>query len=131
MVLSCRQYPDHNTIAPFIATMKDEILPLSLDVLLVCEEMVRAGKILANFRIVRTGYLRVALYRPVDRKRTQKRSVIPLPFWWLSITGSMTLLTYAIYQQDPVFILGQSTGVLIYFRNLYLLKMHPERTDQT
>jgi len=39
MVLSCRQYPDHNTIAPFIATMKDEILPLSLDVLLVCEEM--------------------------------------------------------------------------------------------
>ena len=39
MVLSCRQYPNHNTIAPFIATMKDEILPLSLDVLLVCEEM--------------------------------------------------------------------------------------------
>ena len=61
----------------------------------------------------------------------KKRSVIPISFWWLSIAGSVTLLAYAIYQQDPVFILGQSTGVLIYFRNLYLLKMHPERTDQT
>jgi lipid-A-disaccharide synthase-like uncharacterized protein len=59
----------------------------------------------------------------------KKRSVIPISFWWLSIAGSVTLLAYAIYQQDPVFILGQSTGVLIYFRNLYLLKRHPERTD--
>jgi lipid-A-disaccharide synthase-like uncharacterized protein len=41
----------------------------------------------------------------------------------------VTLLTYAIYQKDPVFILGQSTGVLIYLRNLYLLKRHPERTE--
>jgi lipid-A-disaccharide synthase-like uncharacterized protein len=59
----------------------------------------------------------------------KKRSVIPLSFWWLSIAGSVTLLTYAIYKQDPVFILGQSTGVLIYFSNLYLLKRHPERTE--
>ena len=59
----------------------------------------------------------------------KKRSVIPISFWWLSIAYSVTLLAYAIYQQDPVFILGQSTGVLIYFRNLYLLKRHPERTE--
>jgi lipid-A-disaccharide synthase-like uncharacterized protein len=59
----------------------------------------------------------------------KKRSVIPLSFWWLSIAGSVTLLTYAIYQKDPVFILGQSTGVLIYLRNLYLLKRNPERTE--
>jgi len=39
MALSCGQYPDHITIAPFVASMKDEILPLFRDVLLVCEEM--------------------------------------------------------------------------------------------
>jgi len=39
MALSCGQYPDHSTIAPFVASMKDEILPLFRDVLLVCEEM--------------------------------------------------------------------------------------------
>jgi lipid-A-disaccharide synthase-like uncharacterized protein len=59
----------------------------------------------------------------------RKRSVIPLSFWWLSIAGSMTLLTYAIYRQDPVFIVGQTFGILIYLRNLYLLKRHPERTE--
>ena len=38
MALSCGQYPDHSTIAAFVSSMKDEILPLFRDVLLVCEE---------------------------------------------------------------------------------------------
>lgn len=38
MALSCGQYPDHSTIAAFVSSMKDEILPLYRDVLLVCEE---------------------------------------------------------------------------------------------
>jgi transposase len=38
MALSCLQYPDHSTIAAFVSSMKDEILPLFRDVLLVCEE---------------------------------------------------------------------------------------------
>jgi transposase len=39
VALACGQQPDHSTIAAFIASMKDEILPLFRDVLLVCEEM--------------------------------------------------------------------------------------------
>lgn len=50
------------------------------------------------------------------------RSHIPLAFWYLSIAGGATLLAYAIYRADPVFILGQSTGVFIYARNLYLIQ---------
>lgn len=49
------------------------------------------------------------------------KSVVPLAFWYLSIVGSLTLLSYAIVRQDPVFILGQSFGVLIYSRNLILI----------
>lgn len=51
----------------------------------------------------------------------QKRSVIPLAFWYFSIGGGATLLCYAIYRKDPVFILGQLTGVFIYLRNLYFI----------
>ncbi|KTC95794.1 lipid-A-disaccharide synthase N-terminal domain-containing protein [Legionella erythra] len=51
----------------------------------------------------------------------EKRSVIPVAFWHLSLLGGVTLLFYAIYKQDPVFILGQSTGVFIYARNLFLI----------
>ncbi len=50
-----------------------------------------------------------------------KRSAIPIAFWYLSLLGGGLLLTYAIYRRDPVFILGQSIGLLIYFRNLQLI----------
>ena len=49
------------------------------------------------------------------------RSIIPIAFWFLSLAGGLTLLSYAIYRKDPVFIVGQSTGLLIYSRNLYLI----------
>jgi lipid-A-disaccharide synthase-like uncharacterized protein len=51
----------------------------------------------------------------------QKKSVIPLEFWYFSLGGGATLLTYAIYKQDPVFIVGQLTGLFIYSRNLYFI----------
>ncbi|MCV2872056.1 lipid-A-disaccharide synthase N-terminal domain-containing protein [Defluviimonas sp. WL0050] len=50
-----------------------------------------------------------------------KKSVVPLSFWYLSMAGGLILLTYAIYRKDVVFILGQSTGVFIYARNLWLI----------
>ncbi len=49
------------------------------------------------------------------------RSHIPRAFWYLSLAGGLTLLSYAIHRGDPVFILGQTTGALIYVRNLVLL----------
>lgn len=51
----------------------------------------------------------------------KKRSVIPVGFWYLSIVGSALLLCYAIYRKDPVFILGQSFGFIVYLRNLQLI----------
>lgn len=50
------------------------------------------------------------------------KSIIPNIFWWISIVGSIILLSYAIHKEDPVFIVGQSCGFLIYSRNLYLIK---------
>ena len=48
-------------------------------------------------------------------------STIPLAFWYCSIGGAIVLLTYAIYKQDPVFIVGQSLGSIVYVRNLILI----------
>jgi len=48
-------------------------------------------------------------------------SIIPTLFWYFSLAGGLTLLAYAIYKQDPVFILGQSAGAFIYVRNLVLI----------
>tara|TARA_B100001093_G_C26601372_1_gene916019 strand:+ start:244 stop:525 length:282 start_codon:yes stop_codon:yes gene_type:complete len=49
------------------------------------------------------------------------KSSIPLSFWYLSIFGGLGLLSYAIYRQDPVIILGQTFGIFIYLRNLILI----------
>jgi lipid-A-disaccharide synthase-like uncharacterized protein len=50
-------------------------------------------------------------------------SVVPITFWYFSITGSLMLLTYAaIHLRDPVIILGQSVGSFIYVRNLILIR---------
>ncbi|MEM7221494.1 MAG: lipid-A-disaccharide synthase N-terminal domain-containing protein [Pseudomonadota bacterium] len=51
-----------------------------------------------------------------------RRSVVPLAFWYFSLAGGTTLLTYAIWREDPVFIAGQAGGLLIYLRNLYLIR---------
>ncbi len=50
------------------------------------------------------------------------RSVVPIAFWYFSILGGLTLLSYALYRRDPVFIAGQSMGVMIYGRNLHLIR---------
>jgi lipid-A-disaccharide synthase-like uncharacterized protein len=51
----------------------------------------------------------------------QKKSIIPIAFWYFSIAGGITLLSYALYKMDPVFILGQALGLFIYTRNLYFV----------
>ena len=56
------------------------------------------------------------------------RSVVPVAFWYLSIIGSTGLLIYAIKRADPVFIIGQSMGSIIYLRNLTLI--YRERRSQ-
>ena len=54
----------------------------------------------------------------VSERRGQ--SVIPPYFWYASLVGSLALLAYSIHIKDPVFILGQSFGLVVYTRNLML-----------
>jgi lipid-A-disaccharide synthase-like uncharacterized protein len=50
----------------------------------------------------------------------KRRSTFPMAFWYASILGGLILLVYAIYKRDPVFIVGQAGGLIIYLRNLQL-----------
>ncbi|MCK5844379.1 MAG: lipid-A-disaccharide synthase N-terminal domain-containing protein, partial [Victivallales bacterium] len=51
----------------------------------------------------------------------QRKSVIPVAFWWLALGGASMLLVYFIWRRDIIGILGQGTGWLIYIRNLYFI----------
>jgi lipid-A-disaccharide synthase-like uncharacterized protein len=51
----------------------------------------------------------------------QRRSIIPVSFWYFSVAGALVLLVYSVHRHDPVFIAGQLVGIVIYLRNLYLI----------
>ncbi|HNR21734.1 MAG TPA: lipid-A-disaccharide synthase N-terminal domain-containing protein [Steroidobacteraceae bacterium] len=50
------------------------------------------------------------------------RSIVPHAFWYFSVAGGALLLAYAIHRRDPVFIVGQGAGLIVYVRNLQLLR---------
>lgn len=53
-----------------------------------------------------------------------RRSIVPETFWYFSLFGGALLLAYAIYRLDPVFMLGQAMGLIIYSRNIYFIRTH-------
>jgi lipid-A-disaccharide synthase-like uncharacterized protein len=50
------------------------------------------------------------------------QSLIPVSFWYLSLSGGLVVLAYGIHKLDPVIILGQMPGTIVYTRNLVLIK---------
>lgn len=50
-----------------------------------------------------------------------KSSIVPPAFWWLSILGASMLMVYFVWRKDIVGFLGQSTGWLVYIRNLWFI----------
>ena len=60
-----------------------------------------------------------------------KRSVVPTAFWFFSLGGGTVLLAYAIHRRDPVFIVGQAAGLIIYLRNLWLIYRQRRVLDPT
>lgn len=51
----------------------------------------------------------------------EKRSVVPVVFWWMSLAGASMLLVYFLWRRDVIGVLGQAMGWMIYLRNLWLI----------
>ena len=58
----------------------------------------------------------------------RKESVITESFWWFSLGGALMLFSYFVWRQDPVAILGQASGIVIYARNIRLIHKKKRRT---
>lgn len=57
----------------------------------------------------------------------QGKSTVPVLFWYLSIVGGSLVLVYAVWLKEPVFTLGQSVGLIVYVRNLWLIRKEKRR----
>lgn len=49
-----------------------------------------------------------------------RKSVLPIGFWLLSLTGATLILIYAVLRKDPVLLIGHLVGSIIYIRNIIL-----------
>ena len=58
-----------------------------------------------------------------------RKSVVPAAFWYMSLAGGLTLTAYFIWRQDLVGVVGQASGVVIYFRNIRFLQLHKGARD--
>lgn len=65
-------------------------------------------------------FMRFLIQWAVSEKKGE--STVPEIFWYLSLAGGITLFFYALSQRDPVFMIGQSTGIIVYLRNLVLIR---------
>jgi len=57
-----------------------------------------------------------------------KQSLIPVSFWYLSLFGGLIVLAYGFHRGDPVIILGQLPGTIVYTRNLMLISRKDQET---
>lgn len=71
-----------------------------------------AGQITFTFRFI---------YQWIYSER-KGESCLPMGFWIISIIGSVMIISYAIYRLDPVLFLGQGFGVLVYCRNIMIIR---------
>ena len=60
----------------------------------------------------------------------QRKSVIPLTFWYLSILGSKMLAIYFVFRRDPVGLAGNLFGSIVYARNLQLIRNRVHELNQ-
>jgi len=59
----------------------------------------------------------------------EKRSVVPVGFWWMSLIGASMLLAYFLWRRDIVGVVGQCAGWVIYGRNLWLIYRERRATE--
>lgn len=69
-----------------------------------------AGQIIFTFRF----------YIQWIDSESKKQSILSQRFWLFSLVGSIMIISYAVFRRDPVLLLGQLTGMIIYVRNLML-----------
>ena len=57
-------------------------------------------------------------------------SLIPISFWYLSLIGGLVVLAYGLHKLDPVIILGQLPGTVVYTRNLMLIRRNQSNLNK-
>ena len=93
--------------------LNNEDIPLWLMILGI------VSQVLFTFRFI---------YQWIYSEKT-KTSQLPIGFWRLSVLGASLILTYAVFREDPVLLVGHGAGLIIYIRNIYIWKKQVDEVN--
>lgn len=99
-------YTFNNDVMDIDRFFKNDKIPSWLIIMGVC------GQVIFTLRFI---------YQWLYSER-KKESMLPMGFWLFSLIGSTLILVYAIIRKDPVLIVGQLTGFVVYLRNIMIIK---------
>ena len=71
-----------------------------------------------TFGVIGTIIFQGRFYLQWLASEREKKSTVPVSFWYMSSVGTIILLAYAVYKKEPVGVLGQGLNMVIYSRNL-------------
>jgi len=105
-------YSFHNNRIDLDLLFKNKNIPMALLI------WGSAGQIIFTFRFI---------YQWIYSER-KKESSLPLGFWIISLTGSVMILSYAVFRKDPVLFIGQMFGFIVYIRNIVIFTQSKKLT---
>ncbi len=101
-------YGFNNGVPDRIHLFKNEKIPLFLMIFGI------AAQVLFTLRFVYQWWY----------SESMQESKLPMGFWLLSLAGSLLIFIYAIFRRDPVLFVAHLSGMIIYCRNIILLKKY-------
>ena len=79
--------------------------------------------------LIAQGFFFLRLIIQWLRSEKEKKTVVPLSFWWLGIIGAIMLLFYAIIRKDLVFLITSVLQLIIYFRNYVIARRTEDKVS--
>lgn len=71
-----------------------------------------SGQLLLNCRYLYQWYF----------SEKAKQSILPLGFWVISAGASILVVIYSVFRKEPVLLVAQSLGLVVYLRNIWIYR---------
>ena len=82
----------------------------------------REGSLWLIFGLIGQSFFFARWFVQWIQSERKGRSEVSAVFWHLSLVGALMVLVYAIRQREPVLVLGELVSVVVFSRNIVLMR---------
>jgi lipid-A-disaccharide synthase-like uncharacterized protein len=120
---------DWNSFPPWLRSILIAIPGLAILLLAISppqnlfpQNLFQSSNIFFVLGIIGQALLNIRFIYQLYHSERHKQSILPAGFWWMSMAGSLLMITYSVYRLDPVLLLAQGLAIVPYVRNIVISK---------